>query len=159
MPESHVVDGSSNSQGESRSPGYTMEIPASLFRNRRLSIGARMLMCYLTSLPREADGAVLTYVPGIGDMLGAPAEDVGRWLRELDEHDYIAIVDVDSTSGRPRSIRFGWDASEDAGDRAQEEPQEETRDIDGCPLLKCLLCILRGRPATDQEEGRDVHHD
>ena len=156
MFEPHDVDGSSSGQGESQSPSCAMQVPASLLRNRMLSIGARMLMCYLTSFPREADGSVLTHVPGISRDLGAPAEDVGRWLHELDESDYIAVVDVASTSGMPRSIRFGWDASDDAGDRAQDDPQKKTRDIGGCPLLTCLLCILCGRPATDQEEGKDV---
>ncbi len=150
------TDGSSSSQGESQSPGYTMKIPASLFRNRRLSIGARMLMCYLTSLLRETDGAVLTYVPGIARSMGAPADEVCRWLYELDEHDYIAIVDVDALSGRPRRIRFGWDATSESSEDAADREQEETRDIGACPLLTCLLCIVRGRSATDQEEGEDV---
>jgi hypothetical protein len=129
-----------------------MEIPVSLFRNRSLSIGARMLMCYLTSLQKEDDGTRVIYVPGMAKQLGLTCEDMQAWLEELDDHAYIVIADTDSF-GKPCSIRFGWDIpgqmEADGAGQAEADPNEVTPGIEECPLLKILAEVLFGRTTTE----------
>jgi len=86
----YAVDGAS---GRSTSSGRTARIPASLFRDRRLSVEARMLMAYLTSLPATAGGGVeLDLLQLSTDLIGCPPE-VADWIDELGAHGYVTVVD------------------------------------------------------------------
>jgi hypothetical protein len=102
-----MMEGSSSNGGRrGTSPGRTTSVDGRLFGDGQLSVGARMLFCFLTALPQEADGTVRTDPLALAPFLGLAPLEVAKWTDELGQAGVVGVVERDPYSCLPVRVRL-----------------------------------------------------
>jgi len=95
-------------QDEAFKRGYTMPVPVLFVQDPRISIGAKLLMAYLTRYLNMRDRKVHPSQASLAEDLNASRRTISRWIAELRVAGYVQIEKKGTGTGCSNTYGLSW---------------------------------------------------